>query len=277
MTLARLKHLLPLALLIAGLICLLAFGLGHDLSWASLSHHQDELLATVAARPVEAATAYVVIYAVLVACSVPEAAIATVTGGLLFGTAAGGALAVIGASIGAVALFLAARYAFADLLAAHAAPFMTRIRPGIERDGFLYLLAIRLVPVFPFWLVNLAAAACGIRLLPFTAATLLGIIPGTLVFAAIGAGLSDVLAHGNAPSFATVFSPHVLLPMLGLAALTLLPVAWRSLRARSARKASAGSAHAHGADARVVGAHGTGAQGAKARRTDAEGTDPKGA
>jgi len=130
-------------------------------------------------------------------------------------------------------LFLAARTAFVDLMAARAAPFMARIRPGIERDGFLYLLAIRLVPIFPFWLVNLAAAACGMRLVPFAAATLLGIIPGTLVFAAIGAGVAGVLGKGGTPDFSVVFSPRVLLPLLSLAALTLLPAVWHAFKGRS--------------------------------------------
>jgi len=250
MTLARLKHLLPLALLIAGLAALWAFGLRRDLSWVSLSRHQAELLAAVAARPIKAGGAYVVVYAILVACSVPEAAIVTVAGGLLFGAALGGALAVIGASIGAVVLFLAARYAFADLVAERAAPFMARIRPGIERDGFLYLLAIRLVPIFPFWLVNLAAAACDMRLLPFTLATVIGIIPGTLVYAAIGAGLAGVLASGGAPDFSVVFSPRILLPLVGLAVLTLLPVAWRAFRGRDAQGNGAEGRDAEGRNAK---------------------------
>jgi uncharacterized membrane protein YdjX (TVP38/TMEM64 family) len=234
MTRARLKHLLPLALLAACLVALWALGLRQGLSWASLARHQAELLAAVAARPIETGGAYVVLYTILAACSVPEAAIVTVAGGLLFGTVLGGTLAVIGASLGAMVLFLAARTAFTDLMARRAAPFMAKIRPGIERDGFLYLLAIRLVPIFPFWLVNLAAAASGMRLIPFAAATLLGIIPGTLVFAAIGEGVSGVLANGGTPDFSVVFSLRILLPLLGLAALTLLPAVWHAVKRRTA-------------------------------------------
>jgi len=236
MPFARLKHLLPLALLFAGLAALWVFGLQQDLSWPTLARHQAELQVIVAARPITTGAAYVALYAVVVACSVPEAAVVTVAGGLLFGTVIGTALAVIGASIGAVILFLAARYAFADLMAARAAPLMARIRPGLERDGFLYLLAIRLVPIFPFWLVNLAGAACGMRLRPFAAATVIGIIPGTMVFAAIGTGLGDVLAKGQAPNLMVVFTPAVLLPLLGLAALTLMPVAWRAWQGTAARR-----------------------------------------
>jgi uncharacterized membrane protein YdjX (TVP38/TMEM64 family) len=249
MTRARLIHLLPLALLAAGLVALWALGLQQDLSWASLARHQADLLAAVAARPIETGGAYVMVYTILVACSVPEAAIVTVAGGLLFGSVLGGALAVIGATLGAIALFLAARTAFVDLMAARATPFMARIRRGIERDGFLYLLAIRLVPVFPFWLVNLAAAACGMRLMPFAAATLLGIIPGTLVFAAIGADVAGVLANGGTPDFSVVFSPRVLLPLLGLAALTLLPVAWHAFKGRSASAPSVSGRRARGREA----------------------------
>jgi uncharacterized membrane protein YdjX (TVP38/TMEM64 family) len=229
-------HLLPLALLLAGLAALWAFGLQRELSWPSLARHQADLLALVATRPIAAAAAYVALYTIVVACSVPEAALVTVAGGLLFGTVAGTALAVVGASIGAVILFLAARYAFADLFAARAAPLMERIRPRLERDGFLYLLAIRLVPIFPFWLINLACAACGMRLLPFAAATIIGIIPGTAVFAAIGTGLGAVLAKGQTPNLTVIFAPRILLPLLGLAALTLLPVAWRAWQGSAARR-----------------------------------------
>jgi uncharacterized membrane protein YdjX (TVP38/TMEM64 family) len=255
MTLARLKHLLPLAVLIAGLAALWAFGLHRDLSWANLSRHQAQLLAIVAARPIATGAGYIAFYAATVACSLPEGALVTLAGGLLFGTVVGGTLAIIGASIGAVILFLAARYAFADLMTARAAPFMARIRPGIERDGFLYLLALRLLPVFPFWLLNLVAAACGMRLLPFTFATVLGIIPGTFVYAAVGAGLADVLADGGTPNFMAIFAPRILLPLLALAALTLLPVGWRTLKNRRATpRATAGDdtqdSHSRGSDNR---------------------------
>jgi uncharacterized membrane protein YdjX (TVP38/TMEM64 family) len=264
MTLAHLKHLLPLALLIAGLLALWAFGLQRDLSWTSLSRHEAELLAIVAARPIEVGAAYVVVYAVTVACSLPEGALVTIAGGLLFGTVLGGALAITGASIGAVILFLAARYAFADIVPPRAAPFMARIRPRIERDGFLYLLALRLVPLFPFWLLNLVAAACGMRLLPFTLATVLGIIPGTFVYAWIGAGLAGALEGGGMPDFAAIFSPHILLPLLALALLTLLPVGWRAFKGRNAGLRDAACGDARGGDAQGGDTQGGDAQGGNA-------------
>jgi uncharacterized membrane protein YdjX (TVP38/TMEM64 family) len=109
-----------------------------------------------------------------------------------------------------------------------------RIRSELARDGFSYLLAIRLVPAFPFWLVNLAAALSGMRLLPYTVATVIGIVPATFVYTSIGAGVSKVLADGGAPDLTLIFSPGILGPLIGLAVLSLLPVAWRRWKRRDA-------------------------------------------
>lgn len=226
-------HILPLVLL-AGLgIAIWRSGVLAELSWGSLARHQAELLAWAAAYPLAAAIAYVAIYATVVALSVPEAAIVTVCGGLVFGTLVGGALAVVGATLGAIVLFLVARTALAEVMARRARGFVERIRPRLHRDGFSYLLALRLVPAVPFWLVNIGAALCGMRLFPYAAATLIGIIPATFVFAWVGAGVGTVLAAGGKPDLALVFSPHILGPLLALALLSLTPVILR--RRRSGR------------------------------------------
>jgi uncharacterized membrane protein YdjX (TVP38/TMEM64 family) len=136
-------------------------------------------------------------------------------------------LAVVGATIGAILLFLAARSALAPLLATRAGPFLDRVRPGLQRDGFSYLLVMRLIPVVPFWLTNLAPALVGIPLATFAGATFIGIMPATFVFASIGAGVEVVLAAGGQPDVSLIWSPPVLLPLVGLAVLSLLPVAWR--------------------------------------------------
>ena len=178
------------------------------------------------------AATYVALYTLVVAFSVPEAAVITVAGGLLFGTLIGGALAVLGSTIGAVILFLVARTAFADVMARRARTLLERIRPGLQRDGFSYLLALRLVPAVPFWLVNLGAALCGMRLVPYAAATVIGIIPATFLFAWIGAGVGSVLAAGGTPNVTLIFSPHIFGPLLALAALALTPVVLRHRRRR---------------------------------------------
>jgi uncharacterized membrane protein YdjX (TVP38/TMEM64 family) len=183
-------------------------------------------------HPVLASGAFVAVYAAAVAISIPQGVVLTIAGGLLFGTAIGGALAVTGAWIGAVLLFLAARTTLGALLAARAAPYLDRVRPGLQRDGFSYLLAIRLLPIMPFWLVNLAPALVGMELVPYAAATLLGIIPAAFVFAGVGAGVAGVLAQGRQPDLAVIFTPRILLPLCGLALLSLAPVAWRRWRRR---------------------------------------------
>ena len=202
-------------------------GASDHLSWAELARHQAVLAAWVDTHPILAPAAYLLLYAAAVLLSLPESAVLTVAGGLLFGTLSGGLLAVIGSSVGAVALFLAIRYHLADAIAARRGRFLEVIRQSLHRDGFSYLLAIRLVPAFPFWLVNLAAALSGMRLLSYGAATVIGIIPATFVFASIGAGLSEVLAAGGQPDLTVIFSPRILGPLIGMAGLSLLPVAWR--------------------------------------------------
>ena len=225
-----LRHLVPLLVLAGFGIGLWHSGLLEELSWGTLARHQSALLAVVEAKPVVAATTYVTLYALVVAFSVPEAAVVTVAGGLLFGTLLGGALAVVGSTIGAVVLFLVARTAFAEVVARRARGLIDRIRPGLQRDGFSYLLALRLVPAVPFWLVNLGAALCGMRLFPYAAATLLGVIPATFVFAWIGQGVGSVLAAGGTPDVTLIFSPRIFGPLLALAALSLMPVLLRHLR-----------------------------------------------
>lgn len=222
-----LRRLLPLITLLAIAIAILVSGVMHQFSWAGLARHQAALTGWAAAHAVTAPLAYTLFYAVVAALSLPEAAVVTVAGGLLFGTLLGGLLAVVGATLGSIVLFLLARSVLAESFVRRGGPVLARTRSALQQEGFSYLLAIRLIPAFPFWLVNLAAAFGGMRLLPYTTATLLGIIPGTLVFASLGDGLASVLARGQRPDLLVIFSPRVLLPLLALAALSLLPVLWR--------------------------------------------------
>lgn len=226
-----LLRLWPLAPVLALLLLGYLLGLQRELDWASLARREAALRALVGAHPLAMAAGFVGVYALAVAVSFPGVVFLTVTGGLLFGTALGAALTVAGATGGAVTIFLLARGALAPVLAARAGPFLDRFREGFARDAFSYVVALRLIPVVPFWLVNLVPAALGVRLLPFAAGTFLGIIPATTIFASVGAGLAAVLAAGGQPDLALVLSPPILLPLLGLAGLVLLPVAWRGWKA----------------------------------------------
>lgn len=221
------RRWVPLLVLLCLAALAYAAGLHRHLTWAALAANQATLAAWVAAHPLAAPLAAAALYAAAVALSLPGAVILTLACGLLFGAALGGAVALLGATSGAVAVFLIARHAFADLLARRFGTLAARLRPGLERDGFAYLLALRLIPAFPFWLVNLAPALAGMRLAPFAAATFLGIMPAAFVYAGIGAGLGEALAAGRQPDLGTILTPGVLAPLLGLAILALLPVAWR--------------------------------------------------
>jgi uncharacterized membrane protein YdjX (TVP38/TMEM64 family) len=226
----RVRRLWPMAVLLGVLCVVWGLGLQRQLSWEAIGHNQHELSALVVHHHLLAPAVYIVVYAGAVALSLPGGAVLTVLGGLLFGTALGAVSAILGATIGATILFLSARHAFADVLARRAGGFIAKLRPGLERDGFSYLLALRLIPVCPFWLVNLAPALAGMPLAPYVAATLLGIVPASFVFASIGAGLHRVLEMGAQPDLGVVFSPPVLLPLVGLALISLLPVVWRQMK-----------------------------------------------
>ena len=222
------KRLLPLAALVALLVIAWASGLTSELTWDGLIARRGQLGGWVAAHPLSAPLLFVGVYAGVVALSIPGAAVVmTTTGGMLFGTLLGTAAACVGATLGAITAFLAARHALAGPLAALAGPWLHRLRAGLARDAFSYILALRLMPVFPFWLVNLAPALLGVRLAPFVAATAIGIVPGSLVFASIGAGLDSVIAAGGEPKL----SLGLLLPLAGLGVLSLAPIAWRKWKA----------------------------------------------
>lgn len=228
------KRWLPLLVLVLLLAGALAMGWHRHLSWAGLATNQAVLADFVAQHPALAACVFMAIHAVAVGSAIPGAAVLSVANGLLFGILAGTALVTVGATIGAALLFLAVRMALAEPIARKFTPLVARLRPGLTRDGFSYLLALRFISVTPFALGSVAAAMVGMRLAPFTVATFLGVIPSTLVLTSIGASLGTVLASGREPDLSMIFSPEVLLPFLGLAALALIPVAWRRWKGETA-------------------------------------------
>ena len=222
----RYTTILPLILLFL-LGAAWAAGFGRALSWHTLASRLADLQRLTSAHPYLAPLAFAALYTAVTALSLPNGAVLSVAGGLLFGPILAVLCIVPGATIGATFLFLAVRSAFGGVLRRRAAPFLDRVRPGLERDGFSYLLSLRLLPLVPFWLLNLAPALAGMRAAPFVAATAIGIIPGALLFASVGAGLGDVVAAGGAPDVWSILTPRVLAERAGLAALALAPVAWR--------------------------------------------------
>jgi uncharacterized membrane protein YdjX (TVP38/TMEM64 family) len=226
------RRLTPAAILLLGLALFLLFGLERYFSFEMLSRNHAQLTAWVAANSVLAVVLFVLAYALVVAFSLPIAIIITPLGGFLFGIWMGATLSVIGATVGSVAVFLAARSALHELFHARAGATLARFEEGFRRDAFSYLLFLRLVPVFPFWLVNIVPALLGMRLGPYTLATLIGIIPAAIVYASVGASFGLLFDQGDKPDLAIIFEWRFLLPLVGLGVLALVPVLYARLRER---------------------------------------------
>jgi uncharacterized membrane protein YdjX (TVP38/TMEM64 family) len=228
-----LKRLAPLIALVAGLVLFFALGLNRYLSLDALAENRQRLLGWVTGHQLLAVPAYVLIYAAVVAFSLPGATVMTLSGGLLFGWLLGGIWAVIGATIGATLLFLAARTALGEPLRARAGPWLKKLEAGFAKDAFSYMLVLRLVPVIPFFIVNLVPAFLGVKLSVFVITTFLGIIPGAMVYASIGNGLGSVLDAGGKPDLGLFTKPEIVLPLVGLALLAMVPVAYKRLKGRT--------------------------------------------
>ncbi len=228
-------RLLPLLVLVAGLIVFFAFGFDDYLSFDMLKRHRTSIDAWVTSNSVLAVIAFMLGYAVMVACSLPGGAVATIFGGFLFGTFTAGGLVVVGATLGATGLFLAARTGLGEPLRRRAGAGLKRMEAGFRENALSYLLVLRLVPLFPFWLVNLVPAFLGVKLRTYIIGTFFGIIPGTLVFASIGNGLGSVLDQGKTPDLGIIFKANILTPLIGLAVLALIPVGYKWYQARNAR------------------------------------------
>ena len=230
-----LKRLWPLLILALAIAAVFALDLDRYLTFAALREHRAMLTALVVEHRVLAALAFVVVYALAIALSVPGGAILTIAGGFMFGSVLGTALVLVAATLGATLVFLIAKSALGDPLRARAGPFLKRMEAGFQEDAFNYLLVLRLIPLFPFWIVNLVPAFLGVPLRTYVLGTFIGIIPGSFVFASVGAGIGSVLDSGQDFSPASVLTPQILIALIGLAVLALLPVAYRKFKSRPAR------------------------------------------
>ena len=204
-----------------------AFLLRDYLSFEVLRDNREALIAFRDNHLILTVLGFLIAYVLIVTFSLPGATIATLTGGFLFGTAAGSALNVAAATSGATLIFLAARMGLGERLKARldaSDGIVSRIKKGLDENQWSMLFFIRLVPAVPFFVANLIPAFLGVPLTRFVVSTFLGIIPGSLVYTSVGAGLGEVFARGETPNLGIIFEPHILFPILGLCALSLLPV-----------------------------------------------------
>ena len=229
----QLRRWLPLTLILTGAVLGVVF-LRQQLSFEALAQNREALLAYRDAHALLMPALFVTAYALIVAFSIPGAVWVTLTGGFLFGLFPGVLYNVSGATIGALLLFLAVRTGLGEGLRARidaSDGAVRRLSDGIRANEVPVLLSMRLIPAVPFFVANLIPAFLGVGTLRFAWTTLLGIIPGALVYTWVGAGLGEVFARGESPDLGIIFEPYVLGPILGLAALSLLPVLLKRRRA----------------------------------------------
>jgi len=235
----RLLRYAPIALLLVGIAVAYGSGGHGHLSFDALLRSEASLRALILANPVVGPLAFLIAYVLVVAMSFPSAALLAILSGFLFGWPLGTGLAFLGSTIGSSLLFLATSSAFGGLLRKRAGRTAALVSEEFRRDGFGYLLALRLAPFVPAAVVTIVPALVGVRLLPFAAATAIGIVPAVLVYAWLGQGIADALlaAEREGRQFATadLVSPQITVGFAALALVaTLAVIVKRLLASRSA-------------------------------------------
>lgn len=245
-TAGKLKRWLPLIAIAAFMIFAFSMGWHRALSISALIENRESLASFVGKNFALTLLAYSALYVVIVVLSLPGASILSISGGFLFGWLVSGSITIFAATAGATLLFLAVTTSFGAALREKAGPWIGRLKAGFEKDAFNYLLFLRLVPAFPFWLVNLAPAMLGIRISTYVTATLIGIIPGSFAFAFVGAGLDSVIEAQKAAnadcidnsacaieiSTGDLITTEILAALAALSVLALIPVILKRLRRR---------------------------------------------
>ena len=208
-------------------------GLDSYVTLESLRDHRSLLIDFVAENALVAGLMFVAVYAVATALSLPGGLILSLSSGFLFGTWLGGCLAAVGATIGASAIFMIAKTSLGDAMLARAGPFIKKMEAGFQRDAASYMLILRLVPLFPFWLVNIVPAFLGVPFRTYLITTAVGILPAAFIYTGVGNGLGRLFEIGEDPNLSAIFEPQFLFPLLGLAVLAMIPVGYKKWRARS--------------------------------------------
>lgn len=235
------RRLWPVAVVVAGFAAFFAFGLDSFVTLDSLRDHRTQLLDYVAANAFVAGLLFVAVYAVATALSLPGALVLSLSAGFLFGTWLGGCLAAVGATIGASIIFLIAKTSLGDAMLARAGPMMKKMEAGFRRDAVSYMFILRLVPLFPFWLVNIVPAFLGVPFRTYFVTTALGILPAAFIYTSVGNGLGRLFEIGEDPNLGAIFEPQFLFPLLGLAVLAMIPIGYKRWRGRPEDEAGNGN------------------------------------
>ena len=227
---SRLSMIAMIGLMSIGIASAIFLGFDDRIGIDMLRQHQYELIGFVTSKPVLAGLLFTLIYALLIATSVPGLAVLTMAGGYLFGTALGTVYTMMAATAASTFIFLLARSALGATMRERAGPMIQRFARGFKESALTYVFVMHLVPIFPYMVVTTLPAACGVPLHVYMFSAFFGILPATILLARVGAGLGDVLAMDGPIDVSKFMTPDILLSLAGLALLALLPVFYRWLR-----------------------------------------------
>lgn len=225
-----LKKWAPLVVLLVCLGLFFYFGLEKYLSFDALKNHRRALTTWTEQNYLLAVASFIFIYTASIAVSIPGATFLTLAGGFLFGILWGTVFVVISATLGATIIFLAVRTALSDWVASKAGGWVDKMRRGFQDGAFSYLLFLRFVPLFPFWVVNIVPGLLGVLTSTYVIATFFGIIPGSLVYVMLGNGLGFFFDQDKTPDLKIIFEPHILVPLLLLAGLSIVPIIYKAVK-----------------------------------------------
>ena len=217
-------------LLLMGVVGFFVFELDAYLSIDFLNRNRLELKEFVEINTYLSKFVFFIAYFIIVLFSIPGATFMTIAGGFLFGWLTGGVIAVFAATFGATSLFIIARALKICLLENKVRPFLDKLQSGFRKNAFNYLLFLRIIPLFPFWLVNIAPAFLGVSTITYMVATFFGIIPGTFIFASIGHGLIDIWESGEQNNLESIFEEKYFLLLFGAAVFAIIPVIYRKYK-----------------------------------------------
>ena len=229
------KRLLPIVIILIAMAAIYFSGWYRFLSFDCLKFYHHNLKEVVTAHPVAVPLLYILAYIILTALSVPGAIFLTLLGGYLFPFPLSAIYVIFSATCGAVLIFMAARTALADFLREKAGPFLKKMEAGFQENAASYLLFLRFVPLFPFWLVNIAPAFFGVRLRTFIWTTLIGIAPGSIVFTLAGGGLEKIFETDQPFSINAIFNTQMKIALTLLGIFALMPIVIKKIKQRRDR------------------------------------------
>ena len=224
------KKWIPIIVIVLLMIVAYFLGLPKYLTFESIQKHREIILTHIEAHPILMPLLFILLYIVVVALSLPGGTILTLLGGFFFGLPWAPVYVVIGATIGATLIFLAARTALGDFLKKKAGPFIKKMEGGFQKNAASYLLFLRIIPLFPFWLINIAPAFFNVKTRTYIWTTFVGIIPGSYVYTQAGRGLSAIFEDGKEFSLESIFNIQMRIALIVLALFSLIPILVKKLR-----------------------------------------------